>query len=54
MSLGTIILIALVIVLIGGAAGWPYGPWYGAGPIGGGAIGTALIIVLILILIGKL
>ena len=54
MSIGTILLIAVVIVLIGGAAGWPYGPWYGAGPLGGGAIGTVLIIILILMLLGKI
>lgn len=58
MSLGTIILIILIIVLLGGA--WPYGPYpdrghfYGSGSLGGSVLGTVLVIVLILVLLGHI
>jgi hypothetical protein len=54
MSVGTIILIILVIALLGGFSGIGGGPFYGTGRYGGGALGTVLIIVLILVLLGKL
>ena len=54
MSLGTIILIILVIALLGGFTGIGGGPFYGTGYYGGGGLGTVLIIVLILVLLGKL
>lgn len=54
MSLGTILLIVLVIALLGGFSGIGGGPFYGTGYYGGGGLGTILIIVLILVLIGKL
>jgi hypothetical protein len=54
MSLGTLILIILVIVLLGGFSGIGGGPFYGTGYYGGGGLGTILIIVLILVLLGKL
>ena len=54
MSLGTILLIILIIALLGGFSGIGGGPFYGTGYYGGGAIGTILIVVLILVLLGKL
>jgi hypothetical protein len=57
MSLGTILLIILIIFLFGGLGGpWnSNGPFYGAGyGWGGGGIGLILIIVLILVLSGRL
>lgn len=54
MSLGTILLIILVIALLGGFSGIGGGPFYGTGYYGGGGLGTLLIIVLILVLLGKL
>jgi hypothetical protein len=54
MSLGTIILIILVIALVGGFSGLGGGPFYGTGYYGGGGLGLVLIIVLILVLLGKL
>jgi hypothetical protein len=53
MSLGTILLIILVIALLGGFSGLGGGPFYGTGYYGGGVLGTVLIIVLILVLLGK-
>jgi hypothetical protein len=54
MSVGTILLIILVIALVGGFSGWGGGPFYGTGYYGGGGIGLVLVIVLILVLVGKL
>ena len=53
MSVGTIILIILVIALLGGCSGIGGGPFYGTGYYGGGGLGLVLVIVLILVLLGK-
>ena len=52
MSLGTILLIILVILLIGALPTWPYSSGWGYYPTGG--LGTILVIVLILVLIGRI
>ena len=54
MSLGTILLIVLVIALLGGFTGWGGGPFYGTGHWGGGGLGLVLVIVLILVIMGRL
>ena len=54
MSLGTILLIILVIALLGGFSGLWGGPFYGTGYYGGGGLGLILIIVLVLVVLGKL
>jgi hypothetical protein len=54
MSLGTILLIILVIALVGGFSGLGGGPFYGTGYYGGGGLGLVLVIVLILVLMGRL
>jgi Protein of unknown function (DUF3309) len=54
MSLGTILLIILVIALLGGFSGLGGGPFYGTGYYGGGGLGLILVVVLILVLLGKL
>lgn len=54
MSLGTILLIILVIFLLGGFSGRFGGPGYGYGNSGLGVIGLVLVIVLILVLSGHL
>jgi hypothetical protein len=54
MSLGTVLLIILIIALLGGVSGIGGGLFYGTGYYGGGALGTILIIVLILVLLGRL
>jgi hypothetical protein len=53
MSLGTIVLIILVIALLGGFSGLGGGPFYGTGYYGGGGLGLILVIVLILVLLGQ-
>jgi uncharacterized protein DUF3309 len=52
MSLGTILLIILILILIGAVPAWPYSSGWGYYPAGG--IGIILIIVLILLLLGRI
>lgn len=54
MSLGTILVIILIIALLGGFSGVGGGPFYGTGYYGGGGLGLVLVIVLVLVLLGKL
>ncbi len=54
MSLGTVLIIILIIALLGGFSGLGGGPFYGTGHYGGIGLGTVLIIVLILVLLGRL
>ena len=54
MSLGTILIIVLVIALLGGFSGLGGGPFYGTGYYGGGGLGLVLVIVLILVLLGRI
>jgi hypothetical protein len=52
MSLGTILLIILILILIGAIPSWPYSRGWGYGP--SGIVGVLLIIVIILLLMGRL
>jgi hypothetical protein len=52
MSLGTILLIVLVLMLIGAVPTWPHSRAWGYGPSGG--LGVVLTIVIILLLMGRL
>jgi len=52
MGLGTILIIVLVILLIGGLPLFPHSRSWGYGP--SGILGTILIIILILVLLGKI
>jgi hypothetical protein len=54
MSLGTILLIILVIALLGGFSGLGGGRFYGTGYYGGGGLGLILVVVLVLVLLGRL
>jgi hypothetical protein len=54
MSIGTIILIVLVIALLGGFSGIGGGPFYGTGYYGGGGLGLIVIVLLILVLMGRI
>jgi hypothetical protein len=51
MTIGTILLIILILLLIGALPNWPYSNSWGYYPSGG--IGTVLVIVLILVLLGR-
>lgn len=52
MSIGTILLIILILILVGAFPVWPHSANWGYGPSGG--LGLVLIIVLILVLLGRL
>ncbi len=52
MSLGTILLIVLIVILIGSLPTWPYSSGWGYYPSGG--LGLILLILLILLLVGRI
>jgi Protein of unknown function (DUF3309) len=52
MSLGTIILIVLVLLLIGALPAWPYSGGWGYYPSGG--LGLILIVLLVLVVSGRI
>ena len=52
MSLGTILLIVLVLMLIGAVPSWPHSKGWGYGPSGG--LGLVVLILIILLVMGKL
>jgi hypothetical protein len=52
MSLGTILLIIVILMLIGAIPAWPHSRGWGYGPSGG--LGLVLVILLILLLLGKI
>ncbi len=54
MSLGTILLIILVIFLLGGFSGRFGGYGYGFGHGGIGVIGVLIVIILVLVITGRL
>ncbi len=54
MSLGTILIILVIIYLIGGLSGRVGGYGYGMGHSGLGIGGVVLVILIVLILLGKL
>ena len=51
-SLGTIVLVLLVLMLVGAIPSWPHSRSWGYGP--SGLLGTVLIVVLVLVLIGRI
>ncbi|MDR6536367.1 DUF3309 family protein [Variovorax soli] len=52
MTLGTILLIIVVLLLIGAIPSWPHSRGWGYGPSGG--IGLVLLVVVVLLLLGKI
>ncbi len=52
MSLGTILLIVLILMLVGVIPSWPHSRSWGYGPSGG--IGLLVIILVILLLLGRI
>ena len=54
MSIGTILLIILVLALLGGFSGIGGGPFYGTGYYGGGGLGLVILVLVILLLLGKI
>ncbi|HEY1104145.1 MAG TPA: DUF3309 family protein [Burkholderiaceae bacterium] len=52
MSLGTILLIVLILLLIGAIPAWPHSRNWGYAPTGG--MGLVVVVVVILVLMGHL
>jgi hypothetical protein len=52
MSLGTILLIVLILMLLGVLPTWPHARSWGYGP--SGILGVVLVIVIVLLLLGRL
>jgi hypothetical protein len=52
MTLGTILLVVLILLLVGALPAWPHSRSWGYGPTGG--LGLVLVIVIVLLLLGRL
>jgi hypothetical protein len=52
MTLGTILVIILILVLVGAIPNWGYSRGWGYGP--SGIVGVILVVVLILLLLGRI
>ncbi|MBY4897834.1 DUF3309 domain-containing protein [Cupriavidus sp. AU9028] len=52
MTLGTILLIVLIILLIGALPSWPYSTGWGYWPSGG--LGLIVLIVIALVVMGRI
>ncbi len=52
MSLGTILLIVLILLLVGALPTWPHSKSWGYAPSGG--VGIVVLVLLILVLTGRL
>ena len=52
MTLGTIVLIVLVLLLVGAIPAWPHSRSWGYAPSGG--LGLVLLVVLVLLLMGRI
>lgn len=52
MTLGTILVIVLILVLLGALPTWPHSSRWGYGPSGG--LGLILLIIVILMLMGRI
>ncbi len=52
MSLGTILLIVLILILIGALPTWPHSRGWGYWPSGG--LGIVVVVIVILLLMGRI
>ena len=52
MSLGTILLIIVVLMLIGAVPSWPHSRGWGYGPTGG--LGLIVVVLIVLMLTGRI
>lgn len=52
MTLGTILLIILILMLVGALPSWPHSRSWGYGP--SGLLGVVLVVLLILLLMGRI
>jgi hypothetical protein len=52
MTIGTILLIILILLLVGAIPSWPHSRSWGYGP--SGIVGVVLVVVIVLLLMGQL
>ena len=52
MSIGTILLIVLILILVGVLPTWPHARSWGYGP--SGIVGVSVVILIVLFLLGRL
>jgi hypothetical protein len=52
MTIGTILLIVLILLLIGAVPSWPHSRAWGYGP--SGIVGVVLVVVIVLLLMGQI
>jgi hypothetical protein len=52
MSLGTILLIILILILVGALPNWPHSKSWGYGPSGG--VGLIVLIIVVLLVMGRI
>ncbi len=52
MTLGTILVIILILILVGAIPNWGYSRGWGYGP--SGIVGIVLVVVLVLLLMGRI
>ncbi len=52
MTIGTILLIVLILLLVGAIPSWPHSRSWGYGP--SGILGIVLVVVVVLLLMGRL
>jgi hypothetical protein len=52
MSLGTILLIILILILVGALPSWPHSKSWGYGPSGG--VGLIVLIIVVLLVMGRI
>jgi len=52
MSIGTILLIVLILMLVGALPSWPHSRNWGYAPSGG--LGLVVIILIVLVLLGRI
>jgi hypothetical protein len=52
MTLGTILLIILILLLLGVVPAWPHSRAWGYGP--SGILGVVLVVVIVLLLMGRI
>jgi hypothetical protein len=52
MSLGTIVLVIVLLMLLGVLPVWPHARGWGYGPTG--VLGTILVVVVVLLILGRL
>lgn len=52
MTIGTLLIIVLILILVGAVPAWPHSRSWGYGP--SGIVGVLLVVLLVLLLMGRI